>query len=668
MKKIFYRSLSNKIMIQIILIIVLICSLMSVISFTKTKKKMIETTYENLESRTHDSAQVISREVEKELGKLRYIASLKEVQTLDYNIWKDVVQEQCSIWGLESIYIFDNKGTAYYLDGTTKDWSKESYFNDIVQRKEYITDTPWIDEKNNKSIATLITPIENKDGEILGYMCGTLDLAHINEVVQNIKIGENGYAFLINGSGLIAAHKNMDLVFKQTNILDLAVDDSNKSELENLVSDAKNKGRNVNKIDLNDENVYISYENPENTDWSLVLVSPCDEVLQGINQVAKTQGILAVIGVILSILISIFIRHQISGEVTRLTKYSEELSNYNLAYKDESKIKNIEFKEVVDSLNLSVDTLSGTISEVKSGSNKIASSSEEIDDMIASISLELEQSASTVEEISASMEECAASICEVNSMVQKVDDNTKSSVDISTEVLELSHKIEEQSNSVHREAVMTKNNIESTFDKCKKNLEEALNKVIVVKNISTMSDSIMSISEQTNLLSLNASIEAARAGEHGKGFAVVANEVKKLAEQSTATVSDIQKNVKEALNAVNDLSSTSKELLQIVEHDIMNNYNKIIDVTEDYQKAGISVKKISEDFSNLSEEIHQAVNNVNNNIESLSQVIGRVSDSTNLIAENMVNINSKNELIVDKSYNNKNQSKNLLDIVDKFKL
>ncbi|MGN0143497.1 MAG: cache domain-containing protein, partial [Clostridium sp.] len=329
MRKNLLQSMSNKIMLQIILVIVLICSAMSIISFTKTKSKMIQTTYENLRNRTQDSAKAINREVEMSMKKLDYIASLPEVQTMDFNTWQGVVEEQCKIWGFESIYVFDNNGIAYYLDGTQKDWSQDNYFTDIKTKKQYITDTPWIDVNNKKSIATVITPIKNNSDEIIGYMCGTLDLAQINEVVQNIKIGENGYAFLINKKGLIAAHKNMDLVFNETNILDLSNDESDKADMEKMISDAKEKKEDIIKMKLNNEEVYASYKTPENTEWSLVLVSPTSEVLSGINQVARTQIILAFIGIVLSVLISIFIRQQISNEITRIIKYSEQLSNYN---------------------------------------------------------------------------------------------------------------------------------------------------------------------------------------------------------------------------------------------------------------------------------------------------------------------------------------------------
>ena len=618
-KKISF-SMGNKIMLQIILLVVIICTLISFVSFSKTKSDIIETTYKTLQDRTDDSARAINREFEVSMKNLEYIASLPEVKTMDYNIWKDVVIEQASAWGFEAVYIFDNNGMAYYTNDEVTDYSNDSYFEQIKENKRFIQDTPWADVDNNRSIATIIVPIMN-DGQELGYMCGTLDLARVNSIVQNIQISENGYAFLMNQYGLIAAHKNMDLVFNYKNIADLASDDSNKAQIEGFVSEAASGKQDIITMNLDGEEVYVSYEKAGDTPWVLGVAAPAKEILNNINQIARVQFVLAIIGIVMSILISLAIRKQINRELGRITKYSEELSNYNLAYQDNSNVKSSEFKKVITSLNSSVDVLNETVSNVKLSSDEIASSSIEIDNMLSSISEELEQSASAVEQISASMEECSASVNEVTSLVKNVDNSTKVSVDISSDVLELSNKIENQSYSLHKEAVDSKNNIEMIYNKCKKELEEALGKVTVVENISTMSDSIMSISEQTNLLSLNAAIEAARAGEQGKGFAVVANEVKKLAEQSTATVGDIKEQVKDALAAVNDLSMTSKELLTIVEKDILNNYNKIIDVTLDYQKAGESVKKISEDFSSISEEISNSMSIMTNNMDGLSQSI-----------------------------------------------
>ena len=100
------------------------------------------------------------------------------------------------------------------------------------------------------------------------------------------------------------------------------------------------------------------------------------------------------------------------------------------------------------------------------------------------------------------------------------------------------------------------------------------------KKIEEFAAVISSISNRTNILSLNASIEAARAGEHGRGFAVVASEVRNLAAQSaksskeiTDTINKVQTSVDETVTAMKNISSKQKEKAD----DVGNVLKKVID-------------------------------------------------------------------------------------------
>ena len=669
MRKIF-KNTGNRIMIYIITLVIGICFISSYLSYYKTKKDILATTKDTLIARTQDSVSSVEREFYYRAEQLNNIASLPEISSMDWNIQQPVILEEAEKWDFDGIFVVDTNGYGYYAnESVIKDQSQEEFFAIMKEKGSFITE-PYLRQEEKESITTIVTPIKNDSDDIVGYLCGTIKLDDINKIVQSIQIGHDGYAFLVNNSGNFVAHHNMHLVFNEVsfeNAFNESGDEKSKNILDDLFKRIMSNESSVEEINLKDSDLFVSYAKVNNTPWSIGIVASSEEVLSGINKIAVYQTLLAVFFTFIGIIISLIIRKYLSTKIGTIEKYAAELSTHNLSYRGDIGKKD-DFGQVIESLNSGVEVLGSTITQVKNNSNEIFKSSEEIDFKLNEISFELEQAAATTEEISASMQECNASLQEINKITEKVESDIRISDEKSKNSMAIADSIEKEAVAIHMETIQSRENVKEIYNKCRNRLNDALDKISVVKNIAAMSESILEISEETNLLSLNASIEAARAGEHGKGFVVVAEEVRKLSEESAKVVNNIQENINDTINAVKDLSSTSKELLDVVEKDILDDYEKLINVAVSYEKAGGSVKDIASEFSATSDNVSKAMNEILLSINEVTEAVSVVTDSSVTIANNMTGINMRKDEIINSSKENKDNSSHLTELVDKFSL
>ena len=657
------HSIGNVILGINILLVISISIFMTGTALINSISNLKNIAYSNTEERAADSAQALANEIGVRIEQLEYISKLDSIQSMDWNKQYPTLLEEAEAWGFMHIFIMDTKGIGYYAEtNTIKDQSKEAFFTDISGDKYYVTE-PFVDAKEKKSITTITAPIK-KDGVVIGNICGVIDLSKINEFIQNVKIGESGYAFLLRKNGEFVAHNDMSLVYNQVNIVEPDDEYSNLKGFSTLIESVENGESGTKEIDLDGQKIITAYNPVENTPWSIVLVANEDELLAGVDKMILLQIIITIVIIIFAVIISYVVKKSLSIKIEKIRKQTSELSKYNLAYKDETEYKD-EFGEVINSINESVDVLNDTINEVKQNSNKLFETNASIDNMFDEIEKEINKSAISVEHISASMEESAA-LQELNTMTVSVKENTENSVNKAQQGLELANSIENESVQIHKQTIKSKEIIENIYEECNLKLKEALEKVKIVENIEMLSHSILDITEQTNLLALNAAIEAARAGEQGKGFAVVAGEVKKLAEESSRSVTEIQESLKEVISAVEQLSLSSREILQVMDNEVMDNFREMISIAENYKAAGASVKDMVDGFNEISEVNATAINEISGTVSLLSDTMSEVANSSYTIAENMSEVNERSGNIANLVKEANAVAANLEEMVCKF--
>lgn len=653
------RKIGTSIMIWITVCVIAATAIVGSILSVKSADVIEEEVTEKLESMALQYANNMNTEFERYESIAKSLADYIEatgdkskysdldyyneyVQTLDAYVGRiSATQEDilslCVFLGPDKVETMI--GTWYYGAEKNKFDEHEEYLNWFNNQPQYMwynrakdnKQPEWLkayyDSVLQQNVMTYGYPVYTDDTkEKIFAMVGlTVSFDKFAELVGEVQFYQTGHASLIDTDQRFA----VDSVYNVNDSLETVKYFKLIDALETMDSGVVQL-KNYKKIDS-----FVAFAKMQNG-YVVLMETPTAEARESINQLIKYIIIIAVIVSAISIMIAILIGKKISKPIKKVALDLDLMKDGNFTGVNfipylRNKNETGRLANALQSVETSMKDTVGLV--VKSGTD-ISSGVDVLEEVISNLVDQVSNISAVSEELAANMEETASTAENLSTssddMVRNIDKMRQKNQEGMTSVT----LIGERAEKLKEDALKAYEETETITAKTESRLSKAIEDSKQVKQINELTNAILNIADQTDLLSLNASIEAAKAGESGRGFAVVAEEIRKLAASCENTATQIQDITVNITETVENLADSATEALQFISEQVKKTNQKLLDTSEQYNEDAKVIEGILADFSVATGNITDSIAVVNMAFNDLKEATAEGAKGTNEVADN----------------------------------
>lgn len=595
------------------------------------------------------------------VGAMGYIAGEKYLNS--------VIEKSEGVWSHLIMIDKTGKSVAHTLgEGYRETTNDKKYFDKCWEQEKTVYYEP--ENFEGKNLLAVATPIYNRNSQKVGVLVGFAHLEYVTSILEEIKITDNSYFFMLNSDGTVSAHPDNTYVLKQnwvspTDAASKQSVDSMTQTQRNAISLMMDRQTGI----ITGEDFVFVYAPVEGTDMVLCMVSPFLEAYEIIPKLFTSITMSVLLMLVLGIVISLALAKSITDpfawigdQLNQLAKGQTQIVEKKMGYKNTQ-----EMSKLRDAVYFLAGSLESMLSKMDQESGAMMGIVEKISGLAEECNQSANETSAAMEEMAANMEEISATTLEINSSANRTMETIVEIADSAEKGSSFANESQIRAVETEKLATEGRQNTTGMIGEIREMLVESIENSKKAELIEELTADILTIAGQTNLLALNASIEAARAGEAGRGFAVVAEEIRQLAERSKESANNIQAISQGVIGAVERLANDSEKMLQFVDDVVIDDYDKFVDVTRQYREDATHLEEILKDFAGKADHLEKVMNSLQNGTNEIATAIENSTRDIVGVTELAMNQLNNMEEITGQISDNQRISNELRAEVDKFR-